>query len=153
MQNSRGRRWRASNFVVNYVGGGSPASTSITVLNSGGGGDGGGGGGLIASAISITNISAEVNLGEEACVESLVLDQNGDPLPNTEVTIEVNGEIVATLMSDEDGIVAYCIVTESMGDLSFAVNYDGGTPATGTVKSFKLYWLLLLFQLNLLRVK
>ncbi|AEL28110.1 T9SS type A sorting domain-containing protein [Cyclobacterium marinum] len=121
-------------FVVNYVGGGSPASTSITVLNSGGGGDGGGGGGLIASAISITNISAEVNLGEEACVESLVLDQNGDPLPNTEVTIEVNGEIVATLMSDEDGIVAYCIVTESMGDLSFAVNYDGGTPATGTVK-------------------
>ncbi|MBR9777373.1 MAG: T9SS type A sorting domain-containing protein, partial [Cytophagales bacterium] len=121
-------------FVVNYVGGGSPASTSITVLNSGGGGDGGGGGGLIASAISITNIPAEVNLGEEACVESLVLDQNGDPLPNTEVTIEVNGEIVATLMSDEDGIVAYCIVTESMGDLSFAVNYDGGTPATGTVK-------------------
>lgn len=122
-------------FTVNYIGGGSPASTNIKVLNSGGGNGGGGGGDdLVASAISITNISAEVNLGEEACIESLVLDQNGDPLPNTEVTIEINGEVVATLMSDEDGIVAYCIVTDSMGDLSFAVNYAGGTPATGTVK-------------------
>ncbi len=120
-------------FTVNYIGGGSPASTNIKVINSGGG-NGSGGGDLVASAISITNISVEVNLGEEACVESLVLDQNGDPLPNTEVTIEINGEVVATLMSDENGIVAYCIVTEDLGDLSFAVNYAGGTPATGTVK-------------------
>ncbi|MDO6436167.1 Ig-like domain-containing protein [Cyclobacterium sp. 1_MG-2023] len=122
-------------FTVNYIGGGSPASTNIKVINSGGGsGSGDGGTDLVASAISITNISAEVNLGEEACVESLVLDQNGDPLINKEVTIEINGEVVATLMSDENGIVAYCIVTDSMGDLSFAVNYAGGTPATGTVK-------------------
>jgi protocatechuate 3,4-dioxygenase beta subunit len=120
-------------FTVNYVGGGSPASTNIKVLNSGGG-NGGGGADLVASAISITNISTEVNLGEDACIESLVLDQNGDPLPNTEVTIEINGEVVATLMSDDNGIVAYCIVTDSLGDLSFAVNYAGGTPATGTVK-------------------
>ncbi|WP_339925130.1 T9SS type A sorting domain-containing protein [uncultured Cyclobacterium sp.] len=121
-------------FVVNYVGGGTPASTTIKVLNSGGGGNGGGGGDLVASVISITNIPVEVNLGSEACLQSLVLDQNGDPLANTEVTIEINGEVVATLMSNEDGIVEYCLITDSLGDLEFSVYYSGGTPANGTVK-------------------
>jgi len=108
-------------FVVNYVGGGTPASTTIKVLNSGGGGNGGGGGDLVASVISITNIPVEVNLGAEACLQSLVLDQNGDPLANAEVMIEINGDVVATLMSNEDGIVEYCLITDSLSDLDFSV--------------------------------
>ncbi|WP_081652264.1 T9SS type A sorting domain-containing protein [Cyclobacterium qasimii] len=121
-------------FVVNYVGGGTPASTTINVLNSGDGGNGGGGGDLIASAISISGLPVEVQLGEEACFESLVLDQNGDPLPNTEVEIEVDGDVIATLTTNADGVIAYCLSTESLGDLKFSVSYSGGDPVNGTVK-------------------
>ena len=120
-------------FIVNYLGGGTPASTSIKVLNSGGGGNGGGGD-LVASSISISGLPVEVQLGEEACFESLVLDQNGDPLPNTEVEIKVGDEVVATLTTNEDGIVAYCLATQTLGDLEFSVSYSGGIPVKGSVK-------------------
>ncbi|WP_051160071.1 T9SS type A sorting domain-containing protein [Cyclobacterium qasimii] len=123
-------------FIVNYIGGGTPASTSIKVLNSGGGNGGGNGGGgdLVASSISISGLPVEVQLGEEACFQSIVLDQNGDPLPNTEVDIVVNGDLIATLITNEEGIVAYCLASETLGDLGFSVSYSGGVPVNGSVK-------------------
>jgi hypothetical protein len=122
-------------FTVNYEGGGAPVSTSINVLNSDGGGNGDGGGDLIASSISFggDGLPAEVNLGDEVCIEALVLDQNGDPLANTEVFIEVDGDIVATLISNEEGIVEYCLITENLGELVFSAYYGGGEPVNGSV--------------------
>lgn len=118
-------------FAVNYAGGGTPATTSISVIVPGGGG--GGGGSLIASSISFTNLVTEVTLGSEACIQALVLDQNGDPLPNVEVAITVNGTVVATLTSNEDGIVEYCLIAGTLGNLEFSATYTGGVPITGSV--------------------
>jgi protocatechuate 3,4-dioxygenase beta subunit len=121
-------------FAVNYEGGGTPATTSITVIVPGGGGSGGGGGGsLIASSISFTNLVTEVTLGGEVCIQALVLDQNGDPLPNVEVSLTVNGTVVATLTSNEDGIVEYCLIASNLGILEFSATYTGGVPITGSI--------------------
>ncbi|WP_162418534.1 T9SS type A sorting domain-containing protein [Cyclobacterium roseum] len=121
-------------FSANYIGG-TPAITSVNVVVSGGGGNGGNGGGgvLIASSISFTDLITEVTLGSEACVQALVLDQNGDPLPNTEVFITLNGAIVATLTSNDEGIVEYCLITDTLGELAFSATYEGGVPAVGTI--------------------
>ena len=135
-------------FIVNFLGGGTPASTSIKVINPGDGGNGSGGGDLVASAISISGLPSVVQLGEEACLESLVLDQNGDPLPNTEVTIVVEGDVVATLMSNEEGIVNYCLITDSLGDLGFSVYYSGGDPVNGTVNVIQVVLMATTISVN-----
>ncbi|WP_146948077.1 T9SS type A sorting domain-containing protein [Cyclobacterium qasimii] len=119
-------------FTVNFEGSETPFFTSVKILNPGDGGSGGDE--PISSSISLANLPGEVQIGEEVCLQSLVLDQNSDPFSNAEVSIVINGKVVASILSDDEGIVDYCLTTETLGDLEISAYYNGGDPVSATIK-------------------
>ena len=87
----------------------------------------------VPSLLTLDPETVEVEEGVEVCITGTVFDQFGEPLEGVEIFTEIDGEIVASGTSDENGEVVYCFTPNESGIINVVCYYEGGERVTARV--------------------
>ncbi|MGB3775561.1 MAG: T9SS type A sorting domain-containing protein, partial [Leeuwenhoekiella sp.] len=74
-----------------------------------------------------------VNAGTEVCITGVVLDQFDNLLEGIEIFTEIDGELVGSGISDENGEVQYCFTPTTSGTIEIVCYYEVGDRITAEV--------------------
>lgn len=87
----------------------------------------------VPSSLTLDPEMITVEVGVEVCITGTVIDQFGDPLEGVEIFTEVDGELVGSGISDENGEVEYCFTPTETGLVNIVCYYEGGEEVTAEV--------------------
>jgi hypothetical protein len=87
----------------------------------------------IPDSLTLNPETVTVQAGVEVCITGTVFDQFGDPLPGVEIFTEIDGQVVGSGTSDENGEVVYCFTPTESGVVSVVCYYTGGERVTAEV--------------------
>jgi len=87
----------------------------------------------VPTTITFLEYVVEGIVGEEICLAATVLDQFGMPLGGEEVFFDVNGVSYGTVITDENGRIAFCQTPDEMGDLIVTAYFEDGESTEATI--------------------
>ena len=88
---------------------------------------------ILPNSLTLEPETITVITGEEICITGTVYDQFGELLKGVEVFTEVDGEVVGSGITNENGEVEYCFTPTESGVVNIVCYYEGGNRVTATV--------------------
>ena len=113
---------------VFYYGGGDRVTAELTVTS-----DGNTDTDPVPASLTLEPETVTVTAGQEVCITGTVSDQFGNPLEGVEVFTEVDGELVGSGISEENGEVLYCFTPTESGTITIVCYYRDGERVTAEV--------------------
>ncbi len=111
--------------LIFYYEGGKQVSATINVIENDGE--------PVAFSLVVDPTNVKAQIGEKVCFKATVLDQFGNPFPGEKVFVEKNGEMVAEIDSDKNGMIEFCYLTSEMGTDELKFYYKDGKPVVAMV--------------------